>query len=460
MALTDDPRFSSAPPKPKSTGSFLYRREVRQAIYQILVVAGIVLLGYLVVSNTAENLRQRNIASGFGFLKSVAGFDIAQTLVEYFNTSSYGRAFIVGLWNTILVAIIGIVLATIVGFVAGIARLSNNWLVAKIATLYVETIRNVPLLLQLLLWYFGVLKSLPSPRQSLNAGDAVFLNVRGLYLPHTNLLEGISVLFVILGVAAVFWLGSIAGQPKKDWSTRIAIAVFGIFLGVVLRAYSAELRSWNWLAGNGLVFLVLGFAILASLAVARWASRRQLATGQRFPVGWASLALVTILPGIAFSFLGQKLQIDYPALKGFNFEGGDVIQPELVAITIGLVVYTGAFIAEIVRAGILGVPKGQWEAARAMGLSNGQLLRLVVIPQAMRIIIPPLTSNYLNLTKNSSLGVAIAYADLVNVAGTILNQTGQAVEVILMIMGVYLTLSLVTSFFMNWFNAKMALVER
>jgi general L-amino acid transport system permease protein len=400
MAVTDDPRFTSAPPKAQSSGSFLYRREVRQAIYQILVVIFVVALFYLMISNTAQNLRARNIASGFGFLKSVAGFDIAQTLVEYFNTSSYGRAFIIGLWNTILVAIIGIVLATIVGFVAGIARLSNNWLVAKIATLYVETIRNVPLLLQLLLWYFGVLKSLPAPRQSLNASDTVFLNVRGLYMPR------------IEGLLSYATLGALAA------------------------------------------------AILGSVLLMRWANKRQMATGRRFPAGLVSFALILLMPAVAFLATSWPIQIDYPALKGFNFEGGVVIQPELVAITIGLVVYTGAFIAEIVRAGIVGVPKGQWEAARAVGLSNAQLLRLVVIPQAMRIIIPPLTSNYLNLTKNSSLGVAIAYADLVNVAGTILNQTGQAVEVILMIMGVYLTLSLVTSGFMNWFNKKMALVER
>ncbi len=400
MAVTDDPRFTSAPPKPKSSGSFLYRREVRQAIYQILVVVGVALLFYLIISNTAENLRQRNIASGFRFLGTVAGFDIAQTLVEYFNTSTYGRAFVVGLWNTILVAIIGIVLATILGFVAGIARLSNNWLVAKIATIYVETIRNIPLLLQLFLWYFGVLKSLPPPRQSMNIGDTVFLNVRGLYVPRVE------------GLVSYETIGALVA------------------------------------------------AIIGTIVLMRWATKRQMATGQRFPAGIIGAAAIVLLPIIAFLAMHWPPQIEYPTLQGFNFRGGVVVQPELVAITIGLVVYTGAFIAEIVRAGILGVPKGQWEAARAMGLSSGQLLRLVVLPQAMRIIIPPLTSNYLNLTKNSSLGVAIAYADLVNIAGTILNQTGQAVEVILMIMGVYLSLSLITSFFMNWFNKKMALVER
>jgi general L-amino acid transport system permease protein len=301
----------------------------------------------------------------------------------------------------VLVAVIGIVLATILGFVAGIARLSSNWLIARIATVYVETIRNVPLLLQLLLWYFGVLKALPPPRQSLNFADAAFLNVRGLYLP----------------------------RPE-------------------------------WLAGSEIFFAAILLGILAAIFVAIWANRRQLATGRRFPVLWTNLVLIVALPILVFFLLGRPVSFEYPALQGFNFNGGLVVQPELVAITIGLVIYTGAFIAEIVRAGILGVNRGQWEAARALGLSTDQMLRLVVIPQAMRIIIPPLTSNYLNLTKNSSLGVAIAYADLVNVAGTILNQTGQAVEVILMIMGVYLTLSLLTSAFMNWFNKKMALVER
>lgn len=397
-----DPRFSGGPPPKKvAEGSFFYRKEVRAVLYQVLLVLVLAVLAYEIVTNAAENLRRQNIASGFGFLRTTSGFDIAQTLIDYSNTSSYGRAFMVGLWNTVLVAVIGCVLATLLGFVAGIARLSKNWLIAKIAEIYVEVIRNVPLLLQLLLWYFGVLKALPPPRQSLNLADTAFLNVRGLYLPKPQFLDG------------------------------IMFEVVTILLGVI-----------------------------GSIIIARWAKARQMRTGERFPVFWASLGLIVALPLLVFVLTGQPVTFEYPALRGFNFEGGLVVQPEFVAITLGLVIYTGAFIAEIVRAGILGVPKGQWEASRAMGLTNGQMLRLVVLPQAMRIIIPPLTSNYLNLTKNSSLGVAIAYADLVNVAGTILNQTGQAVEVILMIMGVYLTLSLLTSAFMNWFNKKMALVER
>lgn len=399
MAITEDPRFSSAPKAAQA--SFFYRPEVRQAIYQIVTVVALVALFWMIVTNAAENLRRQNIASGFNFLNSTSGFDISQSLIDYTNTATYGRAFMVGLWNTVLVAVFGIFFATILGFVAGIARLSNNWLVAKIATLYVEIIRNVPLLLQLMLWYFGVLKSLPSPRQSYNFGDAAFLNVRGLYVP----------------------------RPE-------------------------------WLVGSGFVLAALICGLLATIAVAIWARRRQMATGQRFPTFWAGLGLIVLLPLGVFLLLGRPVAFDYPKLQGFNFQGGTAMQPEFVALVIGLTVYTGAFIAEIVRAGILGVPKGQWEASRALGLSSGQLLRLVVIPQAARIIIPPLTSNYLNLTKNSSLAIAIGYPDLVSVSGTILNQTGQAVEVILMIMGVYLTLSLLTSAFMNWFNAKMALVER
>jgi general L-amino acid transport system permease protein len=402
MAITDDPRMSGRPRmEAAAKPSFFYRPEVRSAIYQILTVAALSWLAYVIVMNTAENMRRQNIASGFGFLGTTAGFDISQNLIEYANTSNYGRAFMVGVWNTVLVAVIGCFLATFLGFFVGIARLSSNWVVAKLATVYIETIRNVPLLLQLFLWYFGVLKALPGPRQSYNAADTVFLNVRGLYMP----------------------------KPE-------------------------------WLDGSGFFFVSIVLAIIGSILIAMWSNKRQMATGQRFPVLWSSLALIILLPTAVFYLMGKPVAFDYPKLQGFNFTGGSVLQPEFVALLVGLTIYTAAFIGEIVRAGILGVPKGQWEASKAVGLKNGPLLRLVVIPQAMRIIIPPLTSNYLNLTKNSSLAVAIGYPDLVSVGGTILNQTGQAVEAILMIMLVYLTLSLLTSAFMNWYNAKMALVER
>jgi len=382
--------------------AFFYRPEVRQAIYQVVTVVALAILFYILVTNTADNLRRQNIASGFEFVDRTAGFDVSQSLIAFDNSMTYGRAFFVGLLNTLLVAGLGIVLATILGFVIGIARLSRNWLVARLATVYVETIRNLPLLLQLFFWYFAVLKSLPVPRQSHVLPGGGFLNVRGLYLP------------------------SPVPEPGFD-----------------------------------VVALAIAIGVAVSIAIHFFARRRQMQTGQRLPVLWISLALIVLVPLGVFLYLGQPLGFDYPELKGFNFQGGMVLQPEFIALLLGLSIYTASFIAEIVRAGIQGVSKGQKEAALAIGLSSGQVLRLVVIPQAMRIIIPPLTSQFLNLTKNSSLGVAIAYPDLVSVwAGTVLNQTGQAVEVILVTMGVYLTLSLLTSGFMNWFNKHMALVER
>jgi general L-amino acid transport system permease protein len=400
MATTHPTRPTKA--APDSLLSYLYRPEVRQFVWQVLLLIGLIALFWMVISNTRANLAKQNIASGLGFWDRTAGFDISQSLIEYTNTSSYGRAFWVGLWNTVIVAVIGIFFATILGFVMGIARLSSNWLIARLATVYVEIVRNIPLLLQLFIWYFAVLKSLPGPRDSHNLGFGTYLNVRGLYMP----------------------------SPIPE-------------------------------AGFGVVLTALAFGIIAAIATYMWARRRQMLTGQRFPVLWASLGLIVLLPLLAYLALGRPLSFDYPAMKGFNFDGGLVVQPEFMALLVGLVFYTGGFIAEIVRAGIAGVPKGQKEAARAIGLSSGQMLRLVVVPQAMRIIIPPLTSQFLNLTKNSSLAVAIAYPDLVSVfAGTVLNQTGQAVEVILITMAVYLTLSLLTSAFMNWFNARMKLVER
>lgn len=382
--------------------AFFYRPEVRQVIYQVILLALVAFLAWEIVSNVAENLRRRNIASGFGFWDRTSGFDISQTLIEYSNTSTYGRAFWAGLANTLLVAALGIAFATVLGFIVGIARLSSNWLVARLATVYVEVIRNLPLLLQLMFWYFAVLKNLPGPRQSLALPAGASLNVRGLYLP--------------------------APLPQP---------------------------------GFGAVTLALLIGIVGSIAVHVWARRRQMQTGQRFPVFLTALGLIIGLPLVVFLLAGMPLAFEYPEFKGFNFQGGMVVQPEFIALLLGLSIYTASFIAEIVRAGILGVSKGQKEAARALGLTNGQMLRLVVIPQASRIIIPPLTSQYLNLTKNSSLAVAIGYPDFVSVfTGTVLNQTGQAVEVILLTMLVFLTLSLLTSAFMNWFNKRMALVER
>ncbi len=382
--------------------SALYRPEVRSVVYQIALVLILGFAAWWVINNIQDNLRRQNIASGFGFLDRRAGFDIAQHLIEYSSASTYGRAFLVGLLNTLLVAGLGIFFATIIGFLVGIARLSHNWLIAKLATAYVEVIRNMPLLLQLFFWYFAVLKSLPAPRQSVSLWGGTFLNVRGLYLPAP------------------------LPQAGFDW-------VLGAFF----------------------------LGILASIGLAIFARRLQRDTGRQLPVFLPALGMIIGLPLVVFALLGGPIAFEYPQLRGFNFTGGVVILPELMALVVGLSLYTASFIAETVRSGLMGVPKGQTEAADALGLSRGQTLRLVTIPQAMRIIIPPLTSQYLNLTKNSSLAVAIGYPDFVSVfTGTVLNQTGQAVEVILITMGVFLTISLATSFGMNWFNTRMALVER
>jgi general L-amino acid transport system permease protein len=394
---------TSSPPGPlASLLGFVYRPEVRRVFYQVVLLALVVYGGYWVVNNVIDNLRRQNIASGFEFLGRTAGFDVSQSLIEYSNVSTYGRAFWVGLLNTLLVAALGIIGATVIGFIVGIARLSSNWLVAKLAAAYVEIVRNMPLLLQLFFWYYAVLKNLPGPRQSYVLPGGAFLNVRGLYMP--------------------------APVP---------------------------------LPGFGAVVLAFALGLAASIALWLWARRKQIATGKRPPVLWPSLLLIIALPLTAFLVAGAPLTFSHPELRGFNLQGGVALLPELIALVVGLSIYTASFIAEIVRAGILGVPKGQTEAAQALGFTGGQTLRLVVIPQAMRIIIPPLTSQYLNLTKNSSLAVAIGYPDFVSVfAGTVLNQTGQAVEIILITMGVFLLISLVTSLFMNWFNQRMALVER
>ncbi len=375
---------------------------MRAAVFQAVALALVLLCAGYLLSNTLHNMEQRGINTGFGFLDDQASFGIIQTLVEYSETSSYGRTFLVGLLNTLLVSTVGIGLATLLGFFIGIARLSRNWLASRMAAAYIEIFRNIPLLLQIFFWYFAVLRALPGPRQSLALGDAAFLNLRGLYLPKP--------LFA----------------PDFAW------------VGAALVA-----------------------ALLLSWLLRRWAHRRQDRSGRRFPVLPVAAGLIVGLPTLAFVAAGVPLDWDLPVLKGFNFRGGMVIIPEFSALVVALSIYTAAFIAEIVRAGILAVSHGQTEAASALGLSRAQTLRLVVIPQAMRVIIPPLTSQYLNLVKNSSLATAIGYPDLVNVfAGTTLNQTGQAVEVIAMTMAVYLSLSLAISAFMNWYNRRMALVER
>ncbi len=392
-------------PEP-AKASFLNDPKVRGIAYQIVLVVVVAALIWTAASNAIDNLRAAKIASGFGFLNSTSGFDVSQALIPYSATSTYGEAFIVGLLNTLLVAAIGVVLATFLGFFIGIARLSSNWIVARVATAYVELIRNLPLLLQLLFWYIAVLRSLPEPRNSVAVGTSVFLNNRGLYMP----------------------------KP-----------LFASDAWVVLAA------------------LLIGIA--SAIAYGIHAHRKQAATGEQSPVIRASIGFVIGMPLLAWSVLAfvtvNPISFDVPIKGTFNLRGGLQVFPELVALTLGLVIYTAAFIAEIVRAGILAVSKGQTEAAHALGLRPGQTLRLVVIPQAMRVIIPPLTSQYLNLTKNSSLAVVIGYPDLVQVfMGTVLNQTGQAIECVAITMAVYLTISIATATFMNWYNARKALVER
>jgi general L-amino acid transport system permease protein len=382
--------------------SYLYDPVVRGIAFQVLLVVAVVAFVWWVSHNTVENLRAANIASGFDFLSNRAGYDIAQKPIDYTIDDSHGRAFLVSLLNTLLVAVLGIIFATILGFLIGIARLSPNWLLARVATVYVEVFRNLPLLLQLLFWYKAVLSVLPGPRQGYVLPLGSNLSNRGLILP----------------------------RPVPE-------------------------------EGFGLVLAAIALGIVGWVAIARWARARQMATGQPFATLRTGLGLLVGLTLVAWLMSGGPLTFEYPELKGFNFQGGFVMKPELMALLLGLVIYTASFIAEVVRAGILAISHGQTEAARALGLRNGLTMRLVIVPQAMRVIIPPLTSQYLNLTKNSSLAVAVGYPDLVAVfAGSTLNITGRAVEVIFITMGVYLSLSLATAAFMNWFNARVALVER
>ncbi|MEX0449703.1 amino acid ABC transporter permease [Spiribacter sp. 221] len=395
--MTTDPR-PIRPGRPRPWND----PRVRSVVFQILAIAGVAWVGYTLFQNTISNMESRGISTGFGFLNETAGFGIIMSLIPYNETMSYGRTFLVGLANTLLVSGLGILLATIVGFVVGIARLSSNWLVAKVALAYIEIFRNIPLLLQIFFWYFAVLGALPGPRQAVSVGDIAFMSNRGIVLPKP-----------------VFEPGA-------------------------------------WVMGAGLVI-----ALVTILVLAIWARRRQAATGRIFPVLPIAIVLIPGLPLLGYFLTGGPVSWDVPSLGGFNFRGGITAIPELGALLLALTLYTASFIAEIVRSGIVSVNTGQTEAALALGLPARRVLRLVVIPQALRVIIPPLTSQYLNLTKNSSLAVAIGYPDLVNVfMGTTLNQTGQAVEIVAMTMAVYLTISLAISLLMNLYNRAVALKER
>jgi general L-amino acid transport system permease protein len=398
---TIDPRLASrAAPKRALRPSWSDPR-FRAIVWQVVILGCVAAVVWYLVGNTSRNLASRHIATGFGFLDRTAGIPIGEALISYNPASdTYGRALVIGVLNTLKVSAIGIVLATILGTLIGIGRLSKNWLMARLTAFYVETIRDIPLLLQLFFWYV-VLQGLPAPRNAVSVGGAVYLSNRGLKL------------------------------PTLDWEFAHTAAVLGFFVG--------WFGTWLWI---------------------RHARARQEATGVRPAVWPVALGLLAGLPLVIWAVLGAPFHWDVPALRGFNFQGGTNISPEFFALLLGLVTYTAGYIAEIVRSGIQAVPWGQWEAAGALGLKRGEVLRQIVLPQALRVIIPPMTSQYLNITKNSSLAVAIGYQDLVSIANTTLNQTGQAIEGIAVIMAVYLTISLSISLFMNWYNARIALVER
>jgi general L-amino acid transport system permease protein len=400
LALDPRLRTGRGAPKKKLRLSWADPR-FRAIVWQVVVLGIIALIAWYLISNTNENLRVRRIATGWGFLDRTAGIPIGEMLIPYNPAeSTYGRALIIGVLNTLKVAVVGIVLATILGTLIGIGRLSKNFLMARLTAFYVETIRDIPLLLQLLFWY-ALLQGLPAPRQAASIAGVIFLSNRGLK------------------------------SPTLDWEFAHTATVLALIVGIV------GTNLWN-----------------------RRARARQEATGVRPAVWPIAVALLIGLPLVVWALLGAPFHWDVPVLKGFNFQGGGNISPEYFALLIGLVTYTAGYIAEIVRSGIQAVPHGQWEAAGALGLRRGLVLRHIVLPQALRVIIPPMTSQYLNLTKNSALAVAIGYQDLVSIANTTLNQTGQAIEGIAVIMAVYLTISLSISLFMNWYNAHIALVER
>jgi general L-amino acid transport system permease protein len=384
-----------------SKASFWYDPKVRAVFYQIGTLAMVGLLAYYLMSNTMANLERQAIATGFGFLDKQASFEIGESLISYSAANTYARAMVVGALNTLLVSFIGIIITLILGTFVGIARLSSNWLVSRLAAIYIEVFQDIPVLLQLFFWYAFFYEILPSPRQALNLFSGVFLCNRGL--------------------------------------------IFGI---------PAAHPAWKFV---GLAFVA---GCVAVYLIRRWARQRQDRTGQIFPLVRIATAILIGLPLIVWWLGGAPTAMNVPELKGFNFKGGVSVSPEFTALLLGLVLYTAAFVAEVVRAGIQSVSKGQTEAAMSIGLKPGQVLNLVILPQALRVIIPPLTSQMLNLTKNSSLAVAIGYPDFVSVAGTTINQTGQAIEGVILIMAVYLLFSLSTSAFMNLYNKKMKLVER
>lgn len=389
--------------RPTVKGSISFSNPtVRAWLFQVIAVLAVISVAIYLIHNTVTNLSNRGITSGFAFLDRSAGFGIVQHLIDYEQGDTYGRVFLVGLLNTLLVSALCIVFASFLGFFLGLARLSENWLLRKLSTIYIETFRNIPPLLQIFFWYFAVLRNLPGPRQAVSAFDLAFLSNRGLYIPAPQFGEGLLAFIVAIVLAGV-----------------------------------------------------------ASTGLFRFNKTHQIKTGQLRRTWPVALGLFIALPLIAQGIFGAALHWDVPELRGFNFRGGMALIPELAALTLALSVYTSAFIAEIIRAGIQSVPHGQHEAARSLGLPHPVTLRQVIIPQALRVIIPPLTSQYLNIVKNSSLAAAIGYPDMVSLfAGTVLNQTGQAIETIAITMSVYLIISLGISLLMNIYNRRIALIER
>jgi general L-amino acid transport system permease protein len=392
----------SAGPSGHSAAIAWWRDERKRALlWQVLVVAGVIAAIWFIASNTIENLRTLGVPLGLDFLDFPAGFAISFSLIPTDLDSSIGRLIVAGILNTLLATAICVVLSTFIGFLVGVLRLSGNYLISRLATVYVEAVRNVPLLVQLLFWYVAIVKFFPNVRQSISLNDMVFLSNRGIYAPRP--------------------------VPQDDFS---------------------------------IVLVALAVGIAIAFGIRRWAKRRQEATGKQFPIGLSALGAILLLPILVSVLLGNPVEWELPALQGFNFQGGIVLQPELATLVIGLSIYTAAFIAEIVRGGILAISHGQTEAAYALGLRPSRTLRLVIVPQALRIIVPPLTSQYLNIAKNTTLAGAIAYPDIFSIIGTSLNQTGRAVENIAIMMGFFLLLSLIISWFMNWYNRRIALVER
>lgn len=389
--------------RPSSVGvkSFYNNPKYRGWIYQSLLLVFLVGFFYTIISNTLDNMAAQGIKSGFSFLNTSAGFDVLMSLLPFQTTDSYLKIFTIGILNTILVSFVGIIFSTILGFIFGVAYFSQNYLIRKISIIYVEVFRNIPVILQVIFWY-TIFNTLPIARESINIGDSIFLNVTGLYIPQ------------------------LVGE-----------------------------------SGSGFVYSAIVIAIIGVFGMKRWATKRQEVTGEQFPVLWTSLSLVFGLPLIALVVAGVPFHFDYPSLQGFNFSGGTTIIPEFISLAVALSIYTGAFIAEAVRAGIQSVPKGQTEAARSIGLKESKIMSLIIVPQAMRVITPMLNSEYQSLVKNTTIATAIGYPELFTVfAGSALNQVGQAVEIMFMTLAIYFALNMTISFVMNRFNKRTELTTR